>query len=146
MNECLYIQATGFKCGGISLYGGFSHQATDGKGFFDFMAAWSQQAMQDKLAVTPVHDRSLTLSLADFMGWMIGSSDAGELQAEPEVQGVPANGAAAVQSSEKSSQPCGPEIESDGEFSSAPNTKRANSGNHPTNGGAGRVPSKYRYR
>ncbi|CAM6100661.1 unnamed protein product [Calypogeia fissa] len=89
----IFFQVTGFKCGGISLYGAFSHMATDGKGFFDFMAAWSQEAMHDKIAVPPVNDRSMTMSHSDFMDWMNGSlTDSQNSTSGVEVQIIQANG------------------------------------------------------
>ncbi|CAM6100660.1 unnamed protein product [Calypogeia fissa] len=121
----VFFQVTGFKCGGISLYGGFSHQGTDGKGFFDFMAAWSQQAMDDKIAAPPVNDRSLTLTLADFMGWMAGSSPS-----VPEAQTTQANG--------NSSKLNGVETEVNG-TSVVPNGSGVPNGKHSPNGEAGAI-------
>jgi hypothetical protein len=80
------IQVTGFKCGGMSVYAGFSHQATDGKGFFNFMSDWSEQATKGDLKVLPVHDRSITYSLGDFMGWLAETSPAPAPTSEPQQQ------------------------------------------------------------
>ncbi|CAM6092921.1 unnamed protein product [Calypogeia fissa] len=59
---CIFVQVTRFKCGGLVLAVTFNHMHTDGKGFFDFMTAWSDFSISNKDKTTTIaveHNRAL---------------------------------------------------------------------------------------
>ncbi|CAM6092175.1 unnamed protein product [Calypogeia fissa] len=57
---CLFVQVTRFRCGGVVIATTFNHMLTDGKGFFNFMTAWSDLSRTDETNVKVDHNRALT--------------------------------------------------------------------------------------
>ncbi|KAG6556535.1 hypothetical protein Mapa_001862 [Marchantia paleacea] len=55
-----FIQATKFRCGGISVNVTFCHMVADGKAMFQFMKDWSQMTLEGHVTNRPIHDRSLS--------------------------------------------------------------------------------------
>ncbi|BBN10745.1 hypothetical protein MPTK1_5g06060 [Marchantia polymorpha subsp. ruderalis] len=56
----LFIQATKFRCGGVSVNMTFTHMLADGKAIFQFVKDWSQMTLEGHCTNLPIHDRSLS--------------------------------------------------------------------------------------
>ncbi|CAM6083503.1 unnamed protein product [Calypogeia fissa] len=54
----IFVQITRFKCGGVVLAVTFNHMSTDGRGFFNFMKAWSDLSRTNDTKVAVDHNRA----------------------------------------------------------------------------------------
>ncbi|CAM6112274.1 unnamed protein product [Calypogeia fissa] len=51
---CLFVQVTRFSCGGVVIAPTFNHMLTDGKGFFNFLTAWSDLSRTNETTMNKV--------------------------------------------------------------------------------------------
>jgi shikimate O-hydroxycinnamoyltransferase len=59
MCECVLLQVTRFKCGGITLATNWAHVAADGQSGLHFMKSWSELARGLQVSLLPDHRREL---------------------------------------------------------------------------------------